>query len=337
MAFSRAVRPILRTLTALALVVSTLSVSPAAATAAPVLRDGASTAHPYTHPLWWPLVTSSSMACYRGNGPDCRNPLYHTVYAMDIGTPNHQAGTPEQPVYAMGAGIVHVGSTGWRCNGTQSRGNWLYIDHGNGIRSEYGHLGSISVRTGDYVTARTKVGTVGQSGYAKCAAKPYVRYLWLAVRHGSSYFHFTSTLACVRGVVTSWPRKLPAYPTDDWNKVPAHTPIPAMGSRSCTTTLPATPIRPTGTRLARAGAGTLRATWTRVSTAAHPTVLNVQLQEYHPSINRWLDYTVRRLTPGYTATSFGGLQKGRQFRVRVSAANSTGWSAPGSWAGGVPG
>jgi hypothetical protein len=306
-------------------------------TAAPVLRDGASTTHPYTNPLWWPLATASKMACYHGNGYDCLHPRFqHTVYAMDIGAPNHQAGTAEQPVYAMGAGVVHVGSTGWRCNSGQSRGNWLYIDHSNGTRSEYGHLGAIYVRTGDFVTARTKIATIGQSGYQGCSKKPYVRYLWLAIRHGSAYYHFHSTLVCVRGVVTSWPRKLPTRPTDDWNKVPAHTDIPAPTNRACTANLRPTPNKPSGMRLSRAGAGNLKATWYRTSATARPAVINVQLQEYHPSIHRWLDYKIRRLTPGYTTTTFGGLQKGRQFRARASVANSTGWSAPALWAGAVP-
>src|SRR5436305_10046769 len=132
--------------------------------------NGATTAHPYSNPTWWPLSASgTAMACYRGNGPDCRNPLQHTVYAMDIAAPSWSS----LPVYAMGAGVVHIRSTGWHCNPDQGRGNWLYVDHGNGTRSEYGHLGRIYVHTGDFVTAHTKLATVGQSGYSQCKSKPY--------------------------------------------------------------------------------------------------------------------------------------------------------------------
>ena len=293
--------------------------------------NGASAAHPYSNPVWWPLNASgTAVGCYHGNGPDCRNPLQHTVYAMDVAAPSNSS----LPVYSMGAGVVHIGSTGWRCNSHQSRGNWLYVDHGNGIRSEYGHLGRIYVHNGDLVTAHTKLAVVGQSGYAGCSAKPYVRYLWLAVRHAGKYFHFLSSLTCVRGAVTNWPRQLPTYPTNDWNKVPAHTKLPVSG-RSCTPASPATPVKPVAD-LNRAGHGALRATWHHARGVDRVTVLSVQLQEYHPTIHRWLDYATRRPSVSSTSTTFTGLQKGRQFRVRVWMANAVGWSAPSYWHGAIP-
>jgi hypothetical protein len=315
----------------------TIAAAPAGART-PQFWNGATAAHPYSAPVWWPLATASAMACYHGNGADCRNPLQHTVYAMDIGAANRTAGQPPQPVYAMGAGVVHVQSTGWHCDGSQSRGNWLYIDHGNGIRSEYGHLGRIYVHTGDFVTARTRIADIGNSGYGRCATKPYVRYLWLGVRHGSSYYHVTSTLACVNGRATRWPQQLPAHPTDDWNKVPAHTPIPAPTPTrsSCIPATVRSPLKPSAVKLARAGSGALRATWHAARSADKVTAVTVQLQEYHPSIHRWLDYKVRSLRPATTGTTFAGLQKKRQFRVRVWMANSIGWSAPSYWAAGVP-
>jgi murein DD-endopeptidase MepM/ murein hydrolase activator NlpD len=306
-------------------------VTGAAPAAAAQYWNGASAAHPYSNPLWWPLNASgTAVGCYHGNGPDCRNPLQHKVYAMDVAAPNNSS----LPVYAMGAGVVHIGNTAWRCGQSQSRGNWLTVDHGNGITSEYGHLGRIYVHNGDFVTARTKLATVGQSGYQKCAKKPWVRYLWVAVRHNGSYWHFRSTLTCIRGVVTSWPRRLSTHPTDDWNKVPAHTALP-RSDRSCTPDTPATPRKPSS-KLARAGAGNLRATWARARSGDRVTVVSVQLQEYHPSIHRWLDDANRRLSGGYTATTFGKLQKGRHFRARVWMANSTGWSAPSYWHAATP-
>jgi len=306
-------------------------VAGAAPASAATYWNGATAAHPYSNPVWWPLNASgTAVGCYHGNGPDCRNPLQHAVYAMDVAAPNNSS----LPVYAMGAGVVHIAATGWHCGQSQSRGNWITVDHGNGITSEYGHLGRIYVHEGDLVTAHTKLATVGQSGYQPCAQKPYVRYLWLAVRHNGSYYHFTSTVTCIRGVVTSWPRRLSTHPTDDWNKVPAHTVLP-VSDRTCTPATPATPLKPRS-GIARAGASNLRVSWVHARSGDHVAVISVQLQEYHPSIHRWLDYTNRRLSAGYTATTFGGLQKGRDFRVRVWMANSTGWAAPSYWHGGVP-
>jgi hypothetical protein len=294
--------------------------------AAATYWDGASPSHPFSNPQWWPVNGSDvAVGCYHGNGADCRNPLQHTVYAMDIVVPQRSS----TPVYAMGAGIVHVESTGWRCNRTQSRGNWLYVDHGNGTRSEYGHLGRILVHTGDYVTARTKLAIVGQSGYAKCATYPGIRYLWLGVRHGSSYYHFRQTYTCVDGRRTVWPQQLPR-PYAEWNSVPAHTVLPTS-TRTCTPGTPATPTRPRSVTLVRAGHGAGKVSWLRGSTAEHVSAVTVQLQEYHPSIHRWLDYANRRLGATATTTTFTGLQARRMFRVRVWMTNSTGWSAPSSW------
>jgi hypothetical protein len=234
----------------------------------------------------------------------------------------------------MGAGIVHVESTGWRCNGTQSRGNWLYIDHGNGTRSEYGHLGRILVHTGDRVTARTPLAVVGQSGYSKCATYPGIRYLWLGVRHGSGYYHFRDTFTCVNGRRVVWPQQLPR-PYAEWNSVPAHTTLPSS-TRNCTPDTPPTPASPRSVALVRAGHGVLQASWAHAIVSDHVTATSVQLQEYHPSIHRWLDYTNRRLGAPATSATFTGLQARRSFRVRVWMTNSTGWSAPSAWHSAVP-
>ena len=294
--------------------------------------NGASNAHPYSNPVWWPLPGDGvKMACYHGNGAACRNPLQHTVYAMDIAAPNYSS----MPVYAMGAGVVHVESTGWRCNTKQSRGNWLYIDHGNGTRSEYGHLGKIYVHTGDFVTAKTRIATVGQSGYSKCASNPQVRYIWAGVRHGRSYVHVTNTYTCQSGRRVTWPQQLATHPTNDWNKVPAKTPLPT-NDRSCTPTGVSTPTKPANARMGRDGHHNLRVTWRAASRSNHVNAVSVQLQEWHPSIRRWLDYRSHQVRSTATSTVFTHLPTGRHFKARVWMANSTGWSAPSYWASGIP-
>lgn len=48
------------------------------------------------------------------------------------------------------------------------RGNYVTIDHGSGFVSKYYHLarGSVAVRVGESITARTKIGYMGSTGYS---------------------------------------------------------------------------------------------------------------------------------------------------------------------------
>ncbi len=79
---------------------------------------------------------------------------YHAGHlALDIAAPYGS-----QIVAAQG-GIVT--GAGWRNNG----GGWVIeIDHGNGIRTVYNHLGSIWVAAGQYVGAGQGIGGVGCTG-----------------------------------------------------------------------------------------------------------------------------------------------------------------------------
>jgi murein DD-endopeptidase MepM/ murein hydrolase activator NlpD len=63
------------------------------------------------------------------------------------------------PVHAARAGqVVRAGST------KGGFGNLVVIDHGNGIRSFYGHLSAIDVKKGDVVEAGAHIGAVGSTG-----------------------------------------------------------------------------------------------------------------------------------------------------------------------------
>lgn len=62
------------------------------------------------------------------------------------------------PVYATAAGtVVEAGVQG-------SLGKMVEIDHGMGVRTRYGHLHSILVKTGDEVQDGQQVGRVGSTG-----------------------------------------------------------------------------------------------------------------------------------------------------------------------------
>jgi murein DD-endopeptidase MepM/ murein hydrolase activator NlpD len=64
------------------------------------------------------------------------------------------------PVYAYASGKV-VESTS-----NSIRGNYITIDHGNGIKTSYLHLSSRMVSVGQTVTVGQQIGKVGSTGYA---------------------------------------------------------------------------------------------------------------------------------------------------------------------------
>ncbi len=81
----------------------------------------------------------------------------HTGWDYGIGPPD--------PVLAAGAGVVTF--AGNSEDGCATPAHAVIIDHGNGYRTLYWHLDSISVEAGQPITAGTPVGVAGASG---CAA-----------------------------------------------------------------------------------------------------------------------------------------------------------------------
>lgn len=99
-------------------------------------------------PMLWPVkrVSGSYVSSYVG---DDRN---HK--GMDIVA---KAGTP---VYAAAAGTVSYAgySSGY--------GNYIIIDHGNGLTTLYAHNSTLAVSKGDQVAAGESIAAVGRTGYA---------------------------------------------------------------------------------------------------------------------------------------------------------------------------
>lgn len=62
------------------------------------------------------------------------------------------------PTYAAGEGRVLI--AGW----SNSAGNWIVIDHGNGFVGKYMHHSALAVRQGDYVQKGQQIGYVGNTG-----------------------------------------------------------------------------------------------------------------------------------------------------------------------------
>lgn len=74
-----------------------------------------------------------------------------------------------EPVLAAGGGrVAWVGAVRERRANEWTRfGNVVVLDHGAGVYSVYGHLGSMAVRRGQQVVRGDRVGEVGQTGWTR--------------------------------------------------------------------------------------------------------------------------------------------------------------------------
>lgn len=75
-------------------------------------------------------------------------------YALDI------ANSPNTPIYASADGVVITSKDGWN----YGYGNYVIIDHGNGIQTLYGHMNSRALSVGDSVKKGQLVGRMGNTG-----------------------------------------------------------------------------------------------------------------------------------------------------------------------------
>lgn len=76
-------------------------------------------------------------------------------HALDI------AGPWQTPTYAAAAGTVEKSQCGWN----SGYGCEIVIDHGNGIKTLYGHHSKLLVSAGDYVEAGQTIGLMGNTGH----------------------------------------------------------------------------------------------------------------------------------------------------------------------------
>jgi len=69
-------------------------------------------------------------------------------------------------VISVKDGIVIKTGFGDHENGYSGYGNFIVVDHGNGITTQYSHLYSIYVSEGDVISAGQVIGGVGNTGYS---------------------------------------------------------------------------------------------------------------------------------------------------------------------------
>lgn len=104
----------------------------------------------FTHPCPGMTYQSSYFGEVRAFDP---RPHKGNDYAAPTGT----------PTYAAAAGTVVI--AGW----SNSAGNWVVINHGNGLVTKYMHHSAICVAAGQKVAKGQQIGYVGSTGYSSGA------------------------------------------------------------------------------------------------------------------------------------------------------------------------
>jgi hypothetical protein len=296
----------------------------------------------YSDPVWWPLHDEVKVDCTMHN-PGCAN--HHSFWGVDVVPTGQHQGEPRKTshagVYAMGAGIAHIGEAHGRpcgAGGSTNFGTWVWIDHGGGVISRYGHFSAIAISEGQAVATGTRLGTVGTTGKGSNCD---VAYTDIMVRKpgilGPTVEFSThgvggpdgALFGCGRTGRQVWPAAV-VPGVSRWDAVPTQTIIPASGA-GCLPPAGLTPAVPANVKLARAGRGKLTASWSAPVTA---DTVRVELAEHHPSTRAW-DAAHRErwveLKPATTKATFRKLVKGHRYRVRVWAHNTAGWSATSTW------
>jgi murein DD-endopeptidase MepM/ murein hydrolase activator NlpD len=215
-------------LAAVSLAVPLLVGAASAASAGTPTASATAPAATYSAANWFPLHDSQeAMDCYVSN-PGCPVSHRHKDRAITWLTHDTLGKYHNVNVYAAGSGIAHIGHSGiGQCTPVagQPLGNWVWIDHSNGVVSRYAHLYAIKIHNGQQVTPRTIIAESGSSG--ESAAQCKYKYLNFQVEHGAkggangTGYEFTTLLACNGSSTVHYPASFSSY--QSWNAFPKST------------------------------------------------------------------------------------------------------------------
>ncbi len=111
--------------------------------------------------MLWPVPSSGLITTIFW----CDNPFCHSNAGRVNGHAAIDIAAPENSdVIAAGDGTVIKAGFGDYENGYTGYGNFIVVDHGGGITTQYSHLYSIYVSEGDIVSAGQVIGGVGNTG-----------------------------------------------------------------------------------------------------------------------------------------------------------------------------
>ena len=104
----------------------------------------------------YPLTEDAVITCWFGQLDDVHaNPHAGIDLAVELGS----------PVLAAKAGTI-VTAHMWDGTMADGYGNYLDIDHGNGLVTRYAHLSEINIQEGDEVSEGQQIGRVGSTGHS---------------------------------------------------------------------------------------------------------------------------------------------------------------------------
>lgn len=317
--------------------VTTEGAAPTAVEADAASTTGAPTspANPFSDPVWYPLREEAKVGCGRSN-PGCDRPHnFWTQILTPLGQKDN-ATTSKALVTAMGAGIARIGeANGDKCgSGDASYGTWVWVDHGGGVISRYGHLSEILISDGDQVAAGDPVGIIGTSG-KRSSDSCFRAYLNFQVKEfgvRGNDVEFPTLKACDEGKVETWPRGF--TDVDTWNEVSATEIAPANSDDCFPPAVPVTTGPPTDVTLTQAGTGKLKVSWTKPP--AGVDIIRMELARFrsNKSTNKWeaQHESTWRDRATATASTFSGLRSGSKYRVRVHFHTAgVGWSKASSF------
>lgn len=163
----------------------------------------------YSDPEWLPVREQSAVHCLtvmRSGG--CAPSGYPAMYIVPRQRWNGPPGSIPDPIYAAGFGIAHVGAKGYTCTAGRrnpSRGNWVWIDHGNRQVTLYFHLARVMVRNGQQVTPDTILGPMGRTGKCKGVYLHYERRIGKAAGRPDKALPLMINKACHGSELVRYP------------------------------------------------------------------------------------------------------------------------------------
>lgn len=118
----------------------------------------------YSGTFIWPVAASGT---YVSSGYGSRWGTFH--YGIDI-----TGGGGNAPIVAAASGTVTIASNtcshnygkNYNCGCNGGYGNYVVIDHGNGLLTYYGHMSRAIVSAGTYVQQGQQIGYMGSTGYS---------------------------------------------------------------------------------------------------------------------------------------------------------------------------
>ena len=130
----------------------------AAAAAAEVSSSGGGSS--YTAASSGNVVSGSGYFTHPCPGMTYQSSYFGEIREFEVGghKGNDYAASTGTPTYAAAAGTVVI--AGW----SNSAGNWVVINHGNGLVTKYMHHSSLCVSAGQYVEKGQQIGYVGSTG-----------------------------------------------------------------------------------------------------------------------------------------------------------------------------